>query len=504
MTEAPAQHVRLKTRVIGIIPAVVLVALILYSFSAMSNPLFFTPAQQYRAVFSNDKRIVTTIYFDWYQSRGANFSQGLSDMEFWTNATIDKVATNQYPTGWPGPTSPSAMIVNANSSGGWHDSNTYHPPAQAPKYYSNGDVISSSLENGTGSQLGSWFDYNNTAWHEWEMRGMMRAGIDVLMPDYWYNGIDNKWSNDSLVTLKEAWYDLAKNITDEANAGDGGTRNITYGYSVLPKIAMFFDTTCMKQLYLDNISAGNSTYNATWATNHFQGADLRKLYWMNEFWNCINYFYSVLDPICEFTWHGNASLVWLYGTDYFSNIGTQVLKYCRDQFAAKYHRQLIFIGGPDWIPTGVDGVDPWGASFGAKVPYPAQYEGIPCGAVSPGIYNLGAVNIEPPWYVPRDPSRYIAEWQSILDQGAIFIHVETWNELHEGTGICWTQEYGYQWIDLTREMTDKAHAMTTYNPVQAINITVFVPAIILLVIVVVSSFSVAIIVKKPVILGLEK
>jgi len=483
----------------SIIPPVVLLVLIAYSFSAMSNPLFFTPGQQYRAGYASDKRVVTSIYFYWYQSGGANFSKGLSDMVFWPNATIDEVARNHYPAGWPGPTSPSAMVVNTSSSGGWHDSNTYHPPAQAPIYYANGDVNQSSLKNGTMAQLGSWFDYMNPLWHEWEMRGMMRAGIDVLMPDDWYNGIDNKWAHDGIVTLKSGWYDLAEKVTDEANAGDGGIRNITYGYSTLPKIAMFFDTTCMKELYVDNISVGNSTFNATWANNYGPGPDLRDPYWMNQFWNCIDYFYSVLDPICEFTWHG-ACVVWLYGSNYFSNIGTQVLAYCRAKFEAKYHLNLIFIGGSDWIPTGVDGVDPWGACFGVKLPYPVQYEGIPCGAVSPGIYNLGVVDIEPPLYVARDPGRYLAEWQKVIYQGAVFIHVETWNELHEGTGVSWTQEYGYKWIDLTRQMADKAHAMITYNPVQAISMAVFIPAIILLVIVVISSFSLAIIVKKPIML----
>ena len=501
MTEAPAKPRHVKTKLAGIIPPVVLLVLILYSFSAMSNPSLFTPAQQYRASFAGDKRVVTSIYFYWYQSGGANFSKGLSDMTFWSNATINQVARNQYPAGWPGPTSPTGMIVDTNASGGWHDSNTYHPPAQAPTYYANGDINQSSLKNGTMAQLGTWFDFMNPLWHEWEMRCMMRAGIDVLMPDDWYNGKDSNWSHDALVTLNASWYDLAQKVMNEANVRDGGSRNISYGYSVLPKIAMFFDTTCMKVLYvLHNLTYYNATLNTTWAMNQGPGPDLRNPYWMNEFWNCIDYFYAVLGNESIFTWHG-ACLVWLYGTGYFSNIGTQVLDYCKQQFKAKYHRDLIFIGGSDWMPAGVDGIDPWGSSFQVKLPYPVQYKGIPCGAVSPGIYNLGVVDIETPWYVARDPSRYLAEWQEILDQGAVFIHVETWNELHEGTGVSWAQEYGWQWIDLTRQMADKAHAITTYNPTLAIDLAVLVPAFIVLVILVISSLSVAIVIKKPMVVG---
>jgi hypothetical protein len=486
-----------KTRLTVVIPAVMLAVLILYSFAAASNPLFSTPAQQYRNSYAIDKRIVFTTYFDWYQSRGADFSQGMSDMTWWPNSTIDQVAQKQYPAGWPGPTNPDDMIVDANSSGGWHDSLIYHPPAETPVYNATGG-LAAPLVNGTGANLTSWFDYMNPAWHEWELRGMMQAGINVLMPDDWYNGKDNNWSINALITLKTAWYDLAQNVTSEANAVDGGDRNVSYGYSVLPKIAMFFDTTCMKELWVDNLSAENPSLNTTEAMNNGTGPDLRDPYWMNQFWNCIDDFYSVLDSTCEFIWHG-ACVVWLYGANYFSNIGTQVLQYCRAQFEAKYHLNLIFIGGSDWLPAGVDGVDPWGSSFGVKLPYPVQYEGIPCGAVSPGIYNLGVVDIEPPYYVARDPASYIAQWQEILDQGAVFIHVETWNELHEGTGICWTQEYGYEWIDLTRKMADKAQAMTTYNPVQAIDWGIFVPAAILLAIMVVAGFAVAMAAKKPLI-----
>jgi hypothetical protein len=38
------------------------------------------------------------------------------------------------------------------------------------------------------------------------------------------------------------------------------------------------------------------------------------------------------------------------------------------------------------------------------------------------------------------------------------VHVETWNEFHEGTEICEMREYGRQYIDLTREFADQFHA----------------------------------------------
>ena len=38
------------------------------------------------------------------------------------------------------------------------------------------------------------------------------------------------------------------------------------------------------------------------------------------------------------------------------------------------------------------------------------------------------------------------------------MHLETWNEFHEGTEICHSREYGRQYIDLTREFADQFHA----------------------------------------------
>jgi hypothetical protein len=36
--------------------------------------------------------------------------------------------------------------------------------------------------------------------------------------------------------------------------------------------------------------------------------------------------------------------------------------------------------------------------------------------------------------------------------------IETWNEFHEASGIAETKEYGRQYIDLTRQLTDKYRA----------------------------------------------
>jgi hypothetical protein len=63
----------------------------------------------------------------------------------------------------------------------------------------------------------------------------------------------------------------------------------------------------------------------------------------------------------------------------------------------------------------------------------------------------------------RDGGRfYEFAWQRLLVQDPAtrpwLVHVETWNEFHEGTEICQTKEYGRQYIELTRKFADLFHA----------------------------------------------
>lgn len=450
--------------------------MIAFSIAGIVNPvLYYTPAKLTQVSMLNTpgSRKVFTTFFYWYQSEGANYSSPLQQhcVEPWnTTAYSSKIPSNalQYPSGWPGPTNPADMVQNVSSTTGWHDSLTYHPPARAPTYYANGNVILSSLKNGTMGNLGTWISFTNESWYQWELRCMMQAGIDVLMPDYWWNGVQNQWAIQGIPVLVKGWYDLATQLLSEGQA-----TNLTDAYQKMPKICLFFDTTCMKQLWAYNMSK-NETLTGdqgdSWYMNNGSGPNLNELYWQEKFWQSIDDFLNIItqgNASCDFLWN-NRFIVWLYSASWFSDIGTTVLQYCRTQCMQKYNHSIYFVGGDDWSKAGVDGICPWGSSFGAK--YPASTGTIPIGAVSPGFYDLGAIAGEGPLYAARDPSRYISEWQGLMNAGAAWIHVETWNEMHEGTGVAWTQEYGFKWIDLTRQMADIFHSMTGYDPYTGFNV----------------------------------
>ncbi|MEX2725988.1 MAG: hypothetical protein Q6353_001940 [Candidatus Sigynarchaeum springense] len=419
------------------------------------NPFIFTPDRnaQIQMLNTPGSRTVFTTYFYWYRSAGSDYANSPHVAEPWpTNPYPEKVpnGTSHYPAGWPGPTNPALMVQNNTGTWGWHDSCSYHPPADLPAYNATGDVIESSLKNGTMEHMGTWFDWMNVSWHEWELRCMMRAGIDVLIPVYWWNGVQNYWAYEGIQTLVSAWNGLAPKLVAEGRA-----TTLAGARAMIPKIALFYDTTCMRQLWCH--LTGNpwdSPTGGRW------GPDLKDPAWQQHFWKAIDDFLGLIDDNCTYFWNGRY-VVWMYGDGWFSDVGTEVLEFCRQQCLAKYGRSIYFVGPDGWRKAGADGLCNWGACFGVVKPQPRGT--IPCGAVGPGYYNLGAIALQTPLYKARDFGRYQQEWRQLMDLGTAWVHVETWNELHEGTNIAWTQEYGWDWIDATRVMADEFHAMTGYD-----------------------------------------
>jgi hypothetical protein len=80
-------------------------------------------------------------------------------------------------------------------------------------------------------------------------------------------------------------------------------------------------------------------------------------------------------------------------------------------------------------------------------------------SIGPG-YDQSGLRTRPKLVVPREGGRrYRAVWEKILamQPRPWLVHVESWNELFEGTAICETKEYGRQYIELTRTYSDRFH-----------------------------------------------
>jgi hypothetical protein len=81
-------------------------------------------------------------------------------------------------------------------------------------------------------------------------------------------------------------------------------------------------------------------------------------------------------------------------------------------------------------------------------------------ALGPG-YDQSAARDRPTLIVSRDEgNRYRWAWEMLLEMNPRpwLVHLETWNELVEGSDICETREFGRQYINLTRLYADRFHA----------------------------------------------
>jgi len=431
-------------KIIFLIPIIIFGTLLMSAFTI--NHLSWLERVPYY-----EKRVIFTTYFYWYHQNQSSLLDSSHMIEKWTIEDIYKVGNKTLPPNWPGPTNPYDMVV-----GEFHDALTYHMPAAEPSYDEYGEV-NSTLQTGIMENITDWVSYNNTAYHEWEIRGMIKAGIDVLMPVYWYNGLEHKWSLDGLYKIVETRKQLIPKIIAEANAKEPGINHTEqYADRIIPKIAMFFDTTCMKGLWALLESNGNCSLYEELFWNG-TGPDLNEPYWQEQFWLRIKDFYSIVDSESAFEFNGNY-VVWLYGANWFADVGTKVLDYCKQKFKQEFGKDLLFVGPKGWLKANVDGVCNWGACCPGDI-IPPQYNKIPVGAVSPGFYNLGAIKFQGPAFYNRDPEKYKELWRNLINQNPTWIHVETWNEFHEGTNICWTQEFGYTFINVTREMADIFHQL---------------------------------------------
>jgi hypothetical protein len=75
-------------------------------------------------------------------------------------------------------------------------------------------------------------------------------------------------------------------------------------------------------------------------------------------------------------------------------------------------------------------------------------------SVGPGFDNL-AIKWQQRFVVPRRGGQlYVEGWQKLLallkPSRPWMVHVETWNEYHEGTNVSDSREYGRQYIELTK------------------------------------------------------
>lgn len=261
------------------------------------------------------------------------------------------------------------------------------------------------------------FSYKNVDWHAGEFSDMIDAGIDIAMPVYWGTPLKSEFtfSNEGLPPMIAA-----------------RERLLAAGKEP-PALGMFYDTSTLK--------ANAGRYHV----------DLTTEAGKRWFYGTIRNFFSLVPSRHRATIDGRP-LVMLYAPAFAKEIDETLFPAIREMFREDFGGDLFLVKMRGW-PGEADSVYQWG---GALAPQLLDTAGI-----GPG-YDHSAVPGRSPLVRNRDDGRfYRFSWRRLLGRNPEtrpkLVHLETWNEFHEGTEICETKEYGRKYIEMTRQFADRFH-----------------------------------------------
>jgi len=253
--------------------------------------------------------------------------------------------------------------------------------------------------------------YASVAWHRSQLRDMMEAGIDFVLPVFWGDRTNVFWSVEGLRKLAEAERDL-----------------VTQGFHP-PRIGMFFDTTALMIEYRLSGHSGDKPN-----LSNQEGKEL--------FYGMIYEFYSQVPPELWARIDGSA-IVWLYSSGWVKDYDQSLVSYVRERFANDFNSTVFIVRDRSWS-LNTDMEYGWGAALSPVL--------LDVSAIGPGFDNEGAVRCYGQHPLRRDRLGGIAyreDWERALRAGSNVVVIETWNELHEGTEICETNELGRLYIEIT-------------------------------------------------------
>lgn len=157
----------------------------------------------------------------------------------------------------------------------------------------------------------------------------------------------------------------------------------------------------------------------------------------------------------------------MYGSNWFARTAQSCIDACTARFEAEFNHTLIFVGTDSWqeeCPQ-LEGYYRWGTAVAGMVSY--DFSPIKIASLGPGFNNgnasYGAVCQvgQDPILTPRSPEFYSDNWTAAIEKDPNWIIIETWNEMHEGTPICRTTEFGDEYINLTAQFSQIFHAIPT-------------------------------------------
>jgi hypothetical protein len=259
------------------------------------------------------------------------------------------------------------------------------------------------------------FSYKSVRWHKKQLSDMSDAGIDVLLATFW--GAPSE--RDPKAALYWSYAGLGPLVQAREELLHEGKHP--------PRLGLFYDTSTLQC--------------NEWGAH----IDLTTDYGKRWFYATVRDYYSVI-PARDWAMIDGKPIVLMYAAAFARKYDQEFVDYTREQFKKEFGgRDLYLVPQDSWQVKG-DNTCAWGGALGLRNP------GI--GELGPG-YNDTAVYGRKPLIADRDGGRfYETNWLKFLRRPSNFVMIETWSELHEGTDICETKEYGRQYIELTRKYAD--------------------------------------------------
>jgi len=268
--------------------------------------------------------------------------------------------------------------------------------------------------------------YKRVSWHKGQLSDMIAAGIDFLMPVFW--GVPGKydgWSFVGLPPLVEAHGALQEEGSQP------------------PAIGMFYDTSILKW---NGFGQGGASYHV----------DLTTDFGKEWFYTPIRDFFSLIPPE-KWARIDGKPIVFLYSAAFAKKQDQRQLEHLRERFQKDFGSELFLVKSSGWLGE-ADATYSWGAAVSGPI------INRHVAALGPG-YDHSAVPGRNPLVVDRQDGKiYVERWTKLVQLNPQhrpwMVHIETWNEWHEGTDVAQSGEYGRSYIVLTKLFADMWRAKT--------------------------------------------
>jgi hypothetical protein len=269
--------------------------------------------------------------------------------------------------------------------------------------------------------------YKSPAWHAGQLRDMIDAGLDFLMPVYWgVPGRYDGWSFVGLPPLVEAHSTLEKE----------GLKP--------PAIGMFYDTSILQW---NRFNADRSNYHVDLATE----------FGREWFYVPIRDFWSLIPP-AKWARVDGRPIIFLYEAAFAKDQDPQrQFEHAKKRFQEDFGVEPFIVKSAGWRGE-ADATYSWGGAVSGPIIFRDTV------ALGPGYDHTAVPGRQPLIVERRDGSTYIDRWTKVLQLDPAIrpwmVHVETWNEWHEGTDVADSRQYGRSYIVLTRLFADLWHTGT--------------------------------------------